>query len=512
MAFKDELELYVRSRFTVINLITYEEERAMTVLDEITRERQLCLYTWDFADGLTARAPTGTKAEGPKADPLTALEHIEKSKEEGLFVLKDFHHAWDRQPRIIRKLRNLAQALKYTRKTIVITSPAAVVPPELKDDVFVLEFPSPDYTEMERILDKLTGDSNAEVSLSAAAREKLIKSALGLSSNQAQRVFAKAIVTHGKLDERAIEIVLAEKKQIIRESGALEFYAATETIGDVGGLEVLKGWLRVREKAFTQEAADYGLPTPKGIALIGIPGTGKSLTAKMVSGLWRLPLLRLDMGAVFGSLVGQSEENIRKALRLAETVSPCLLWIDEMEKAFAGGGGGGGDSGTSVRVFGTIITWMQEKTKPVFIVATANNIAGLPPETLRKGRFDEVFFLDLPTTEERREIFKVHLGKRRPVIRDFDLDALAHASEGFVGAEIEQAVIDAMHAAFDDGAREFSSQDILASLNDIVPLARSQREDIEYLRNWLREGRARSASFSEREAAAAQEVKLDLQR
>jgi SpoVK/Ycf46/Vps4 family AAA+-type ATPase len=509
MAFKDELELYVRSRFTVINLITNEEERAMAVLEEIVRGKGRCLYTWDFADGLVARVATGTKAEAPKADPLTVLEHIEKSQEEGLFVLKDFHHAWDRQPKIIRKLRNLAQALKYTRKTIIITSPSAAVPPELKDDIFVFEFPSPDYAEMERILDKLTKDSNAEVALSAAAREKLIKSALGLSSNQAQRVFAKAIVTHGKLDERAIEIVLAEKKQIIRESGALEFYAATETIADVGGLEVLKGWLRVREKAFTQEAADYGLPTPKGIALIGIPGTGKSLTAKMVSGLWRLPLLRLDMGAVFGSLVGQSEENIRKALRLAETVSPCLLWIDEMEKAFAGGAGGAiGDSGTSVRVFGTIITWMQEKTKPVFIVATANNIAGLPPETLRKGRFDEVFFLDLPTTDERREIFKVHLAKRRPVTRDFDLDALAAASEGFVGAEIEQAVIDAMHAAFDDGGREFTTQDILGALKNIVPLARSQREDIEYLRNWLREGRARSASFAERETAERQQIPL----
>lgn len=510
MRFEAELDLYVRARVTVINLVTYEEERAMAVLDGLVRGRGRCLYVWDAAGGLLARSVSGPRNEVPKADPLTTLEQIEKSQEEGLFVLKDFHLFW-KDARVMRKLRNLAQALKYTKKTIVITTPTPAVPPELQDDVFLLDFPFPDYDEMNHVLDKLAHDAGAEAMLSPTAREKLVTSALGLSSNQSQRAFAKAIVMHGGLDERAIDTVLAEKKQVIRESGALEFYAATETIGDVGGLDVLKDWLRVREKAFTQEAADYGLSVPKGITLIGIPGTGKSLTAKMIAGLWRLPLLRLDMGAVFGSLVGQSEENIRRALRLAETISPCLLWIDEMEKAFAGGAGGAtGDSGTSVRVFGTILTWMQEKTLPVFVVATANNIAGLPPETLRRGRVDEVFFLDLPTLQERREIFRVHLGKRRPVTRGFDLDALAEAGRGFVGAEIEQAVVDAMHAAFDQGGREFTTEDVLVALGNIVPLARSQRDEIEHLRNWLREGRARSASFAEIDTAAAQAVQLDL--
>jgi SpoVK/Ycf46/Vps4 family AAA+-type ATPase len=271
-------------------------------------------------------------------------------------------------------------------------------------------------------------------------------------------------------------------------------------------LGVLKKWLRLRERAFTQEARDYGLPAPKGIALIGIPGTGKSLTAKMIGGLWRLPLLLLDMGALFGSLVGESEERTRRALRLAETVSPCVLWIDEMEKGLAHGGL---DSGTSTRVFGTILTWMQEKTAPCFVVATANDISSLPPELLRKGRFDEIFFLDLPTLQEREEIFTVHLRKRNRLPQDYDVVRLAKESEGYVGAEIEQAVIDAMYVGFNEG-REITTDDVSAALKRQVPLSVSQRETIEALRNWLQEGRAQSASFQEVHEAKQEFVPLQL--
>jgi SpoVK/Ycf46/Vps4 family AAA+-type ATPase len=327
-----------------------------------------------------------------------------------------------------------------------------------------------------------------------------------LTASQAQRVFARAIVRDGTLDDQDIDLVTQEKKQIIRESEALEFYAATETPDDVGGLGVLKEWLRLRERAFTQEARAYGLPAPKGMALIGIPGTGKSLTAKMVGGLWRLPLLRLDIGALFGSLVGESEERTRRALKLAETVAPCVIWIDEMEKGLAHGGL---DSGTSTRVFGTILTWMQEKTAPCFVVATANDIASLPPELLRKGRFDEVFFLDLPTLKERQEIFAVHLRKRNRLPQDFDIQRLARESGGYVGAEIEQAVIDAMYVGFNEG-REFTTDDVSAALRRQVPLSVSQREIVEALRDWLREGRAQSASFQETREAEQQFVPLEL--
>ena len=338
-------------------------------------------------------------------------------------------------------------------------------------------------------------------------KEKLIQAALGLTASQAQRVFAKTIVSNGRLDDRDINLVTEEKKQIIRESQALEFYAVHETLGDVGGLGVLKEWLRLRERAFSQEARDYGLPAPKGIALIGIPGTGKSLTAKMIGGLWQLPLLRLDVGSLFGSLVGESEERTQKALQLAETVAPCILWIDEIEKAFAFGGS---DGGVSKRVFGTILTWMQEKTAPCFVVATANDISSLPPELLRKGRFDEIFFLDLPTAAERQEIFTVHLKKRNRLPQDFEVAQLARQSEGYVGAEIEQAIIDGMYVGFNQG-REFTTSDLAHALKRQVPLSVSQQETIEGLRRWLKEGRAQSASFEEVREAEQQFVPLQLE-
>jgi SpoVK/Ycf46/Vps4 family AAA+-type ATPase len=285
---------------------------------------------------------------------------------------------------------------------------------------------------------------------------------------------------------------MAQKKQVIRQSEALEFYDTTETVDNVGGLDVLKSWLRAREAAFSKEAAKYRLPPPKGIVLLGIPGTGKSLTAKMVSGLWRMPLLRLDVGAIFGMYVGQSEERLRKATQLAETVAPCVLWIDELEKAF--GSQSGIDGGTSTRVFGSLLSWMQDKKAPVFIVATANDVSKLPPELLRRGRFDEIFFLDLPNVMEREEILKVHLKKVGRNPRDFDVRAVAEKCEDFVGAEIEQIVAKAMYRAFSDGVREFTTDDLQAGRAELIPLAKSQRERIDGLRDWLREGRALSAS------------------
>jgi SpoVK/Ycf46/Vps4 family AAA+-type ATPase len=396
--------------------------------------------------------------------------------------------------------------LKLTKKSILITSPLNAIPAELKDEAVMVEFPLPKEIELETVLNSLAKTPGVKVNLTPLGKEKLIQAALGLTTAQAQRVFAKAIVSNGRLDDRDINIVTEEKKQIIRESQALEFYAVHETPNDVGGLEILKQWLRLRERAFSQEARDYGLPAPKGIALIGIPGTGKSLTAKMIGGLWRLPLLKLDIGALFGSLVGQSEERTRQALQLAETVAPCVLWIDEMEKAFASGGL---DGGTSTRVFGTILTWMQEKTAPCFVVATANNISQLPPELLRKGRFDEIFFLDLPTKTEREEILAVHLKKRNRFPEDFEIKTLSCICEGYVGAEIEQAIIDAMYLGFNQN-REFNNQDVTKALKNQVPLSVSQKETIERLRNWLKEGRAQSASFEEVRQAELEFVPLQL--
>ncbi|HOU43283.1 MAG TPA: AAA family ATPase [Anaerolineaceae bacterium] len=504
MNLEDQLDIYLRARFTLIVLITPEEDRALQTIKSVCERTQRRALTWDTADGFSSLTPT-TGALPAARDPLTALEQVEKMEGYSLFILKDFHDAWG-NPQIKRKLRSVCQKLKFTKKSILVTTCTTNIPEELKDEAVLVNFPLPGTEELEDVLVNLTRTPGVRVNLTPLGHEKLVQAALGLTSSQAQRVFARAIVTDGVLDDRDIDLVTDEKKQIIRESEALEFYAVSESPDDVGGLGVLKEWLRLRERAFTQEARAYGLPAPKGIALIGIPGTGKSLTAKMIGGLWRLPLLRLDVGALFGSLVGESEERTRRALQVAETVAPCVVWIDEVEKALAHGGL---DSGTSTRVFGTILTWMQEKTSPCFVVATANDIASLPPELLRKGRFDEIFFLDLPTQAERKEIFTVHLRKRNRIPADYDLDQLAAATGGYVGAEIEQAIIDAMYLGFYEN-REFSTADILAAIKRQVPLSISQRETIEALRSWLREGRAQSASFQGAEEAANQFVPIQL--
>lgn len=494
MGFSQELDVCFRARFTLLCVVSFEEECVLENIKELCIQTQRRLYTWDHAEFFDVIVGDGS---APTAkDPLTALIQMEAMPDDSVFVLCDFHQCWQGQPRVVRKLRRLAHRFKFTRKSIVIIMPTSRVPEELRDDAVVVDYPAPGLAEMEDILAGLTATPGVKTNLTAQGREKLLRAALGLSTNQARRIMSRAIVSKGGLDERDIDLINAEKKQIIRESGALEFYSTSETIGDVGGLDVLKEWLRTRERAFTEDARHYGLPAPKGIALIGIPGTGKSLTAKMIAGLWRLPLIRLDLGALFGSLVGQSEENTRRALRLAETVAPCLLWIDEIEKGLAVGGG---DAGTSMRVFASILSWMQEKTAAVFVVATANNIAMLPPELLRRGRVDEIFFLDLPTRKERREIFEVHLRKRKRIVQAYGIDRLVDTSEGYVGAEIEQAIIDAMYVAFGDirdPGRDFATEDILAALARQVPISQSYRETIQGLRTWLAEGRAQSASHA----------------
>jgi hypothetical protein len=489
--FSQRLNLSLRARVTLIVVVTPEEERVLCqvkgVCDTWEPSRQ-CL-AWDSVEGF--KVVTGNRNfQTQSRDPMAALDDIAKSDESAVIVLKDFHEYWN-NPLVKRKIRNFSQNFKYNRKTIIIITPLSRVPDEIRDEAVIIHFPPPDITELSADLDLLLSTTGVSSTLSRQGREKLLQAALGMTLNQARRSFSKAIVLHGSLDEGDVEDIIADKKDILSQSDALEFYSLTETPENVGGLAVLKEWLRLRERAFTQEARDYGLPSPKGIALIGIPGTGKSLTAKMIADVWHLPLLRLDVGALFGSLVGESEERTRRALSLAETIAPCILWVDEIEKAFAFGSG---DAGTSQRVFAHLLTWMQDKTAPCFVVATANNIAALPPELLRKGRFDEIFFLDLPNEKERREIFSVHLKKRKCLPVDFDIPRLAEVSEGYVGAEIEQTVIDAMYIAFNENTRPVTTDDILICIRNQVPLSVSQRETVAALRTWLSEGRAISAS------------------
>jgi SpoVK/Ycf46/Vps4 family AAA+-type ATPase len=332
-----------------------------------------------------------------------------------------------------------------------------------------------------------------KIELNGEGRDKLLQAALGLTLGEAENVFAKIIVKEQRLSGDDLAEVFAEKQQIIRKSGLLEYYAANEDFGSVGGLAILKDWLNKRVVAFTAQAQAFGLPPPKGILLLGVQGCGKSLCAKAISRLWQLPLLRFDMGRMFGSLVGSSEENVRRAIAVAESIAPAILWVDEIDKAFVGSQSSGvTDGGTTARVFGTFLTWLSEKSAPVFVVATANDVSQLPPELLRKGRLDEIFYVDLPSEEERTEIFRIHLAKRGRKPEEFDLDALVAASPEFSGAEIEEAIISALYDAFYEKG-ELNTSYVVAALAQTVPLAKTMVEKVTAQRDWAN-GRARNAS------------------
>ena len=355
----------------------------------------------------------------------------------------------------------------------------------------VVDFSLPTRADIRALIDGLCDDfPDLGTRHGNDNRDRFTEAALGLTYEEANNVFAKSLVRHRDFD---MDTILSEKKAIIRKSGLLEYYETQEQFNDVGGLKTLKDWLHKRQGAFTQQARAFGLPVPKGILLIGIPGCGKSLTAKAVGALWQMPLLRLDVGKVFSGLVGSSEENIRKAIATAEAVAPAILWLDELEKGFSGvQSSGQSDAGTPARVFGSFITWLQEKQSAVFVIATANDVSMLPPELLRKGRFDEIFFVDMPTFEERKDILSIHLEKKKRPLANFDLDQLATATRDFSGAELEQVVVAALYDAFFEGA-DLTTPRLEQSASEIIPLALTMKEKIDGLRDWAR-SRARSAS------------------
>jgi SpoVK/Ycf46/Vps4 family AAA+-type ATPase len=458
------------------------------------------MYCWSIVRGIYQYGvPLDSKKaidEGTK-DPLAALNQIVEVVEPSIFVFKDFH-SFLGDATLVRKLRELSQYLKGSYKTLILVSPVVRIPVELEKEITYISFDLPDLQDLDTLLTKIVKEVNEKTSLhimlDEQTKESFLHAALGLTINEAENVFAKALVNDNKLDIDDVPVILAEKEQIIRKSGILEYYSAQANFADIGGLEILKSWLKKRQVAFGQAAKDFGLPAPKGALLIGVQGCGKSLCAKAVSALWRLPLLRLDVGKLFASLVGSSEENMRRAIHQAEAIAPAILWIDEIEKAFAGQQSSAFlDSGTTARVFGSFITWLQEKTAPVFVIATANAIEQLPPELLRKGRLDEIFFVDLPSEIERKQIFEIHLKKRKRNPNDYDMDALIKQSKGFSGAEIEQAIISALFDVFAKKA-PLTTNDILKSIRETVPLSVTMKENIDALRNWAKT-RARNASL-----------------
>ena len=489
---KSEIEDLIRARYSLIWVVSHEEQRVEESLKKLCIEREMRLEVWSITEGFKVLA-NGQGTRDVK-DPMKAIDHVLRGEGRGLYVLRDFH-PFLKEPAVIRRLRDAATELRKTKKSLIVLSPLSKLPPELEKSVSaVLDWDLPNRAEVEQAARKLLPNAppatQQMVESDPTFMERVVEAALGLTLVEAENVFAKAMVRTHTFD---LETILEEKKQIIRKSGLLEYYEHREEFGDVGGMEILKDWLIKRRSAFSSRARDFGLPLPKGILLIGVPGTGKSLTAKAVGALWQMPLLRLDVGKIFGGLVGSSEENIRTVIKTAEAVAPAILWIDELEKGFSGTGSSGQtDGGTTSRVFASFITWLQEKTTPVFVIATANNVHSLPPELLRKGRFDEIFFCDLPDREDRRQILDIHIRKKKRDPGQFDMDRLIDATQDYSGAEIEQAVTAALYEAFDSGG-DLTSDLLLNTLKDIVPLAITMREMIDQMREWART-RARPAA------------------
>ncbi len=488
-----ELEVLIRAKYPLIYILSWEERRIESMLVRVAAQLKKRLFAWTVTTGVMAIDTVRPAEVDPGAhSALEVLAHIERSREAALYLLRDFHpflgsSQMPPEPAVVRKVRDLVQPLKESQKTLLFLSPVLRLPPELEKEVTVVDFSLPTPEELGEALDRVIRSARSQgrlrLKLNRGDREQILQAARGLTVTEAENVFAKSVVMTRQFDP---EIIITEKKQLIRKSNTLEYYEAQEEIDYVGGMPDLKAWLHKRRLAFTEQAREFGLPEPRGLLLLGVQGGGKSLIAKAVSTMWKLPLLRLDMGRVFSELVGASEENMRAALRLAETVSPAILWLDEIEKGLSGlSSSGRSDAGTSARVFGSFLVWMQEKTAPVFVIATSNDIAMLPPELLRKGRFDEIFFIDLPNFEERQEIFAIHLLKRRRAPKQFDLVRLAQETEGFSGAEIEQAIIAGLYDAF-EAERDLEEGDLLRNVAESIPLSQTMREQVTALRNWAR--------------------------
>ncbi len=488
MAVLEELTLHLLARYPYVYLQTWEERRARAVLDQVATKLDRPVFSWSVVDGVSG--PEGLEP-GTRL-PSDLLDWVSRLEVPAVVMVKDFH-PYIEQPEVVRRLRDLAPVLGEQGQGIIFVSPAAVLPSELEKDIIVLDLPLPGLREVATIFHGLLKAEQIQIDLPLF--ERFVKAALGLTEAEIRRVYSKVQLQHGTFSEHQLADVIEEKSQIIRRTRFLEFVALTVRMDELGGLDNLKHWLTDRSAAFTEKARKYGLPQPKGLFLVGVQGCGKSLTAKAVADLWKIPLLRMDVASLMHG-VGEAEQGLRQAIQIAESMAPAVLWVDEIEKAFAGVESGSAATASATRVFGSFVTWLQEKQAPVFVIATANDVRQLPPELLRKGRFDEIFFVDLPNIHEREIIFRIHLGKRDRDIGDFDTWMLAEASEKFSGAEIEQTVIDALFTAF-AADREVETEDVVRAIRDTVPLARTMDERIKKLKEWARD-RTRPATHDTR--------------
>lgn len=498
--YEEELETLIKAGAKVVEIASFEWERVHGFANYVAEDLNIDWYSWSSVSGLKVWEGKGFKTINPDCVAIPAvLDYYLKAENDMLLVLEDFHpYSEHNNPVNIRYLREMMRAQNYNgnyKKAIILSSPSKFVPEELSKELPVIEVELPDRETIEVIADSVVKEYK-DYCVETNITQKLLESALGLTVMEARLAFAKAIIQNRKLTEEEIPLIISEKEQIIKKSGLLEYFHPKEFLSNVGGLDNLKDWIHKRGQAYSDDAKNFGLNIPRGVLLLGIPGCGKSLTAKAIANEWKFPLLRFDLGKVFGGIVGESERNIRYALDVAKTISPCVLWIDEIEKGLSGSQSSGRtDGGTSARVFGTFLTWMQEKKEPVFVVATANDISSLPPELLRKGRFDEIFFVDLPSAKERENIFNIHLSNKHRNAKELNLDMkeLVKKTEGFSGAEIEEVVNEALFNAYAEKQKDLQQKNLLDCISSTSPLSRTMAETIANLRKWA-EQRARMAS------------------
>ena len=506
-----DISALLRAKHTLLWIVTREEIRVERAIIEAAGAARFGVRFWDCADGVTT--VTGVKEDVQDQDPAAAMRFLAEREDKSVLVMRDLHKWLD--PMILRQLCNLARKLQSapsaTARTIVVLTPSAEIPPELAGHATLIDYPLPDRAEIATILDEVIASLSEErrgIAVTPATRDAAIDAAVGLTAEEAASCYAKSlVVSKGRIDS---SLVAGEKKRVIDASKVLTWHDPDPRgLAAIGGLDLLKGWLRVRRSAFSPRARAFGLPAPKGVMLVGVPGGGKSLTAKCIATAWSVPLLRLDLGALRSKYVGESEGNVRKALAVAEAVGTCVLWLDEIEKAMGGATGPQGDGGVAADALGAVLSWMQERQGSVFVVATANDVRSLPPELLRKGRFDDIFWIDLPTRTERESIVGTALRAHGRDPSTIDCAAVANATANFTGAEIAALVPDALVVAFDEDERALLTADLLTAAASVVPLAKTASERIDGLRAWA-QGRARAASLPEMTGKTSGRGTLDL--
>ncbi len=530
----EHLKVLLNSSTPIVVMETVEEMRAVSLVRIACSALNLATFEWSIASGLVRCGSDGTalsldtepipamahtgygtghdmtdvaaKAIYNSREPAQALGNIEGISVEAAFILKDFHRHME-DPVVVRRLRDVGQKFSANRRTLILTAPSITIPPELGSLVEFLELPLPDRPRLRQIIDemivRLGKTRTLKRSLDAAGMDALAENLRGLTELEAERAISQAIVTRYGISSETVTDVLDAKKDLLRHSGMLEFIDSSQSLGDVGGLDNLKRWLGQRRGAWENSAKEFGLEPPKGVIILGVQGCGKSLCARAIAGEWKLPLVKFDTAAIFDKYIGETEKRIQKVFKVAEGLAPCVLWIDELEKVFAGSGPDSAsvDAGVSSRILAAFLSWMQDRRAPVFVAATCNNVNALPPELIRKGRFDELFFVDLPNQAERQQIFSIQLSRKKRNPAEFDLERVAQAAKGFSGAEIDAAVQTALYAAF-SAKQPLKTVNLFEALRATVPLSTTRAEEIQTLRAWARE-RAVPASIPDAKAESA---------